>query len=167
RDIAWSIVTIKPSLDVYIKTVKLGADPLVAAKILGIDYKGELKERNMDLYEYNNWPPPETVYELVRLVVDKIYTYDTVKGLLIPKIAENPKVDVRSILPEKAENIEDIIDSVIREEEKAVKDYLSGKKQALNYLIGMVIRRVGKRAVDPRVIREALENKLSKLKSSM
>ena len=164
RDLAWSIVTVKHSTLLFMQAVKLGADPQVAARIIAVDYKGELRELGKDPYNPGNWPPPETILALSKLVTGRVYTYDTVKGLMLPKIALNPKVDVGSIMPERAESIDLVIDEVLRTEEKAVKDYLSGKSQALNYLVGAVIRKVGKRAVDPRVIRETVEEKLRKLK---
>lgn len=162
KDLAWSIVTVKHSALLFVQSVKLGADPQVIARIIAVDYKGELRELGKDPHDPRNWPPPETIYALSKLVTENIYTYDTVKGLMLPKIALNPTVDVSSITMEKAEDIEPIIDEVLRAEEKAVKDYFSGKSQALNYLVGAVIRKIGKRAVDPRAIRRAIEERLRK-----
>jgi len=50
-------------------------------------------------------------------------------------------------------------DAVILENTKAVSDYRAGKKEALNYLMGQVMRRMKGRA-DSKVIIEILSEKL-------
>jgi aspartyl-tRNA(Asn)/glutamyl-tRNA(Gln) amidotransferase subunit B len=100
------------------------------------------------------------VLELVKLTISGVYTYDTIKGLVIPALASNPQARLETILPERASDIDVAVEEVLREEVKAVRDYLQGKTQALNYLVGRVIRKIGRKAVDPRVIREALEKRI-------
>ncbi len=157
---AWSLLTTRPSLELFRKTVSLGGDPQLTARILAVDYKGELREQGKDPYDPSNWPPPETVLELVKLTISGVYTYDTIKGLVIPALASNPQARLETILPERASDIDVAVEEVLREEVKAVRDYLQGKTQALNYLVGRVIKKIGRKAVDPRVIREALEKRI-------
>ncbi|MCX8196202.1 MAG: Asp-tRNA(Asn)/Glu-tRNA(Gln) amidotransferase subunit GatB [Acidilobaceae archaeon] len=162
RELAWSMVTARPSLMLYLEAVERGADPQLAARIIAVDYKGELREREKDPHDPANWPSADTIVELSRLMKEGAYTYDAIKGIVLPKLAENPAADLKLLLPQRAENLEQVIEEVLKREERAVKDYLSGKAQALNYLVGAVIRAAGKRALDPRAIREAIERRLAK-----
>ncbi|MCX8165757.1 MAG: Asp-tRNA(Asn)/Glu-tRNA(Gln) amidotransferase subunit GatB [Acidilobaceae archaeon] len=162
KEMAWSLVTTRPALELFLQSVKRGADPQLSARLIAVDYKGELREKNRDPYDPSSWPATEYVTELVRLVKEGVYTYDAVKGIVLPKLAENPMVDLKSVLPQRAENLDSIIDEVLKREERAVKDYLSGKAQAMNYLVGAVIKATGKKALDPRAIREAIEKRLGR-----
>jgi Asp-tRNA(Asn)/Glu-tRNA(Gln) amidotransferase B subunit len=49
--------------------------------------------------------------------------------------------------PEKVDEsqLEFIAVQVIKENEKAVKDYKEGKKNALMFLVGMVVKKIGRR----------------------
>ncbi len=160
RDIAWSIVSVRYASQLFMESVKLGGSPQILARIIGIDYKGELREKGLDPYDASNWPPPTILKELSILVEKGEYTYDTIKGIVIPALAENPGASLEQVLPEKAVDVSSVVEQVLREESKAVEDYKSGNKKALNYLIGSVIRRIGKKAVDPRAIREELLKRL-------
>ncbi|MEB3860484.1 MAG: Asp-tRNA(Asn)/Glu-tRNA(Gln) amidotransferase subunit GatB, partial [Desulfurococcales archaeon] len=146
RDIAWSIVSVRHASRLFLESVKLGASPQILARIIGIDYKGELREAGLDPYNPSNWPPASTLKAISQLIEKGEYTYDTIKGLVIPVLARKPHASLSEILPEKAANVGQVVDQVLREERKAVEDYLSGNKKALNYLIGSVIKRIGKKA---------------------
>ncbi len=157
---AWSLISTRPALEVFRRAVSLGGDPQLLARMLAVDYKGELREQGKDPYDHLNWPPPDTVVELAKLILSGVYPYDTIKGLVIPALASNPRAKLETILPEKAGDLELAVEEVLKEEVKAVKDYLQGKTQALNYLVGRVIKKIGRKAVDPRVIREMLEKRI-------
>jgi aspartyl-tRNA(Asn)/glutamyl-tRNA(Gln) amidotransferase subunit B len=160
RDIAWSIVSVRHASQLFLEAVKLGGSPQVLARIIGIDYKGELREAGRDPHDPSNWPPASTLKELSQLAERGEYTYDTIKGLVIPALARNPRAALGEVLPEKAADIGRVVEQVLREESKAVEDYKAGNKKALNYLIGSVIKRIGRKAVDPRAIREELLRRL-------
>jgi len=53
--------------------------------------------------------------------------------------------------------IEDICKIVIKENPKVINDYKSGKKEALNFLIGIVMQKTDKRA-DFRLAKKILED---------
>jgi aspartyl-tRNA(Asn)/glutamyl-tRNA(Gln) amidotransferase subunit B len=57
---------------------------------------------------------------------------------------------------EGEDRIRDVVKKVVKEYEKAVSDYLSGRKEAINFLVGMVMKELKGRA-DPRKVRELLE----------
>jgi aspartyl-tRNA(Asn)/glutamyl-tRNA(Gln) amidotransferase subunit B len=51
------------------------------------------------------------------------------------------------------------IKEVIKENPQAIKDYKEGKKKALEYLIGQVLRKIRARA-DPKKIRELIKKNI-------
>jgi len=63
-------------------------------------------------------------------------------------------------IQELLEDIEDIIRTVVEENPGVVEDYKRGKKNAINRLVGEVMRRTGGRA-DARRVRKLLEELLS------
>jgi aspartyl-tRNA(Asn)/glutamyl-tRNA(Gln) amidotransferase subunit B len=60
-----------------------------------------------------------------------------------------------------AEEMEKAVLEVIKENERAVEDYKEGKKEALNFLVGRVIKKTRGRA-EPKEVREFLMEKISK-----
>ena len=165
EEVAWSIVQVKPSMEVFTRAVQLGGNPRILARMIGLDYKGELRERRKDPYDPSNWPPPEAMARLSRLVDEGEYIYDSIRGLVLPKLAEDPGRPIEEILPSKVDRIDELVDEVIREESKAVRDYLSGKEKALNYLVGAIVRRARGKAIDPREARKRLLDRLKSLES--
>ncbi|MEM3074513.1 MAG: Asp-tRNA(Asn)/Glu-tRNA(Gln) amidotransferase subunit GatB [Candidatus Pacearchaeota archaeon] len=54
-----------------------------------------------------------------------------------------------------------IIDEIIKNNEKAVKDYMEGEEKALNFLIGEIMK-LSNRRIDYKIAAEILKNKLKK-----
>ena len=153
REIAWSI-TQSPSLArLYLEARQHVGDRRLLARLVGVDLKGEILEAGGDP-DRARLPPAATIARLVRLVEEGRLPYDALRGLVVPRLVREPGAPLEELLPERAEVTIEQVRSVLREEERAVRDYLAGKKKALNYLVGAVIRRVGRRAVDPRRLRE-------------
>ncbi|MCE4600017.1 MAG: Asp-tRNA(Asn)/Glu-tRNA(Gln) amidotransferase subunit GatB [Desulfurococcales archaeon] len=162
REVAWSIIQVKHAANIFKAAAgREGVDPVVLARLIGVDYKGALKDLQRDPYDPGNWPGPETFSEIVLLVARGEYPLKAVTGLVVPRLAANPRARLEEVLPEKAGNLEEIVEEVIESFPKAVNDYRSGRGKALDFLVGQVIRRVGKRAVDPRLIREMIMDKLN------
>ena len=159
---AWSLVVTKPSARLFLRAVSIGSEPRLTARLLAIDLKGLIKKLGKDPDDEGSWPSPELVRDLVGLVVSGRYSYDEVKYKVLPAVAANPKADVLSLLPPRVSDVDSIVSEVLRSEPKAVKDYLSGKSEALDYLVGAVLKRAGG-SVDPRVVREAIARRLAAL----
>ncbi|HIE34382.1 MAG TPA: hypothetical protein EYP86_04525 [Candidatus Altiarchaeales archaeon] len=104
--------------------------------------------------------------ELLKLVEDKKITENTGKKILerIIDSGESPEVIVRNegLLTVRSEDkLSSIVDSVIEKNQEAIKDYLSGKREALNYLMGQVMREMRGRA-DPSIVIKLLKGKIEK-----
>lgn len=164
REVAWSITSIPAASKLYLEAVKAGGDPKILARMIGVDLKGELRERGKDPYEPVNWPDAGKLARLSKLVEKGEYTYDSIKGLVIPKLVSNPRASLDEILPQKVGDITPLVEEVLRSEKTAVQDYLAGKEKALNYLVGAVMRRARRRALDPRRVRSELLKRLEQMK---
>jgi aspartyl-tRNA(Asn)/glutamyl-tRNA(Gln) amidotransferase subunit B len=83
---------------------------------------------------------------------------------LLREGVENPRsfekiAEEEDLLKAEEGETEDIIETVIENEEEAVKDFRSGDDEALNYIVGQVMSESGGKA-DPRKTREKLEERL-------
>jgi len=98
--------------------------------------------------------------ELIKAVEKKAVTELKAKQILnefIPKsFSISKKKDISKI---KQDEIEKIVDKVIKQNKKAVDDYKAGEQNALNFLIGQVMQLSNRRA-DYKVAKEKLERKL-------
>ncbi|HSW48370.1 MAG TPA: Asp-tRNA(Asn)/Glu-tRNA(Gln) amidotransferase subunit GatB [Candidatus Saccharimonadales bacterium] len=88
----------------------------------------------------------------------------------------NKKIDIDEVLPaalvkaiistNQTDNIEEneldkIIDEVLKENQKVVADYLGGKENALMFLLGQTMKKIGKK-VDANIVKENILKKLKR-----
>jgi len=156
RRTAWSLVTVRPALTLFLSSVLEGAEPQIAARILAIDLKGLLRKLGKDVHSWSSWPPPSTIRVISEMIKEGVYTYDEVKYNILPRLAEDPSTNINVIMPRRASNIEETISAVLSREKKAVADFLSGKEKALDYLVGAVLKARRGEAVDPKSVRELI-----------
>lgn len=110
------------------------------------------------------------IEELNTLCVERTVLLSDVLGAVVnKKIAYEGKsskdlIDAFQALTSFSEMSEDIltkaIDEVMNEQSKAVADYKAGKTQVIGFLIGMVMKKVGK--IDPKVVQSLLIRSISK-----
>ena len=103
---------------------------------------------------------PEHFISLLKLVEQGKITELKAKDILRSWKTKSAEVKTHGLetISDKAE-IDKIIDKIIKENEKAVADYKSGQAQALNFLIGQVMKLTNKRA-DFATAKKLLEQKL-------
>ncbi|MEK6875217.1 MAG: Asp-tRNA(Asn)/Glu-tRNA(Gln) amidotransferase subunit GatB [Nanoarchaeota archaeon] len=104
----------------------------------------------------------EHFIELLKLVEEKIITELKAKEILnmfIPKSFSPIKEAKKHLKISEKSEIEKIVEQVIKENTNAVNDYKSGKKEAINFLMGQVMRLSNKRA-DYNIAKELLEKML-------
>ncbi len=135
-------------------------DPILAAKWLRRDLikvlhynKKELKEVKIDAKQ---------IIELLTLVKENKINDATAKDLLI-KLTEKPFSPMEYVGKQKLEMItsEDELESmckeVIKTNKEVVKDYKSGKQEAMNFLVGQVMR-LSKGKASPKETQKILKN---------
>ncbi|MEX2013293.1 MAG: hypothetical protein WD967_02715, partial [Candidatus Levyibacteriota bacterium] len=84
------------------------------------------------------------------IINKKINTEEILPAKLVKIILEDKKVED---IPTK--ELKKIIAEVISENEKAVREYKSGKENALQFLIGQTMKKIGKK-VDPSLVKNAI-----------
>ena len=105
---------------------------------------------------------PEHFIELLKMIEENIITSLKAKEILnkfIPK-SFSPKNEISKHATISSESeIEKIISEILKNNPKAVEDYKSGKSEALNFLLGQVMKNSNKRA-DSETARKILKEKL-------
>lgn len=139
------------------------ADPRLLANYLTSDVLGLIKEKNIDFK--NLKIKPEHLAHLIFFIQNGELTSRTAKDILAKMVesGEDPENIIKTgemqTMSDKGE-MEKIIEEIIKENEKSVEDYKKGKKNALQYIIGQVIKKTKGRA-DPKIVTEILEKKLN------
>ncbi|VVB84002.1 Aspartyl/glutamyl-tRNA(Asn/Gln) amidotransferase subunit B [uncultured archaeon] len=109
----------------------------------------------LSVLNYNKKEPeevdikPEHFIELLKLIEEKKITELKAKEILRSWKEESysPKQDAKSNSQiSNKDEIEKIAREIIKENEKAVQDFKSGKHESLNFLIGKVMQKTNKRA---------------------
>ncbi|WP_017981110.1 Asp-tRNA(Asn)/Glu-tRNA(Gln) amidotransferase subunit GatB [Methanocaldococcus villosus] len=106
--------------------------------------------------------------ELIKLIKDEVISQKIAKELIDELVINRGKKLPTEIVEEKGLKVikddnflEKAVEQAINENQKAVEDYLSGKKEALNFLVGQVMKLTKGRA-EPKKVVELLRQKLVK-----
>ncbi len=102
---------------------------------------------------------PEHFIELMKLLESRKITELKAKEILrkwIPKSFSPVKDAEKHSKISSSEELEEVCKKIMKENPNAVKDYKSGKKEALHFLIGKIMQATGKRA-DFSVVKNVLE----------
>jgi aspartyl-tRNA(Asn)/glutamyl-tRNA(Gln) amidotransferase subunit B len=159
------ILVLDPRMADYFEEVADKVEPKRAASWIVDVLRGELNYRGWDFrFAYECFSPGDMVKVLDYLLEDKITEKGAVE-IIRTKLDEGGDVD--RIIQEKGlsaiseeDKIRQICQEVVNKNPKAVEDYKNGKKAAINYLVGQVMKETRGRA-DPaecaEIIREILE----------
>jgi aspartyl-tRNA(Asn)/glutamyl-tRNA(Gln) amidotransferase subunit B len=150
-----------PEISKLFENLEESHDPERTASIL----TGELKKvlNYHDLRYSESGLEEEWIDYLLNMVEDDNISDRNAEKLLREGV-ENPRsfekiAEEEDLLKAEGDEIEEIIETVIENEEEAAKDFRSGDEEALNYLVGQVMSESGGKA-DPRKTREKLEERL-------
>ena len=107
---------------------------------------------------------PQHLIELLQMVLNDEITVKTAKKVmeLLPEKRTSPKKIIEELGLKKLRDdsaVAKACDEAIAENPKAVEDYLSGKKEALNFLVGQVMRKTRGRA-DPAKVLQMLKERV-------
>ncbi len=150
----------------YFEEVAREVNPKLAASWIVDVLRGELNYRSKDFsFAYERMEPEEMAILLKYFEKGEI-TEKGVVEVIRTKLDVGGKVE--EIIKEKGlfaipkEEVEKLCMEVIEKNPKAVEDYYSGKKQALNFLVGQVMKATRGRA-DPgetaKIVRSILDKK--------
>ena len=161
KDYAQILVKTKDLADLF-EEIAPKTDPLIAADWICREVLRQLNYRGIDIEESRL--NGKIILELVELLKNKTITENTGKKLLERVIdsGESPKAvaEKESLgIVSGAGELSVAADKAITANEAAVNDYRAGKKEALNYLMGQVMKEMKGRA-DSKVVIELLKTKL-------
>lgn len=127
-------------------------EPKIAVTWIVDILRGELNYRDLTFYECFEKFEPVEFAKLLKFFLEEKITEKGVVEVIRTKLDKGG--DIEKIITEKGlfaipkAEIEKFCREAIQENPKAVQDYLNGKKQALNFLVGQVMKKTRGRA-DP------------------
>ncbi|MDP8261015.1 MAG: Asp-tRNA(Asn)/Glu-tRNA(Gln) amidotransferase subunit GatB [Candidatus Kappaea frigidicola] len=153
----------KAMAEYYEKCLKILNEPKEIANWLIGPVLSELK--NIDKDFNTTKLDSQELIEMIKLVKENKVNAKKAKEEILPEIIENYK-KTNDVLKEKdilqvsdETELNAFIKQVISENEKSVNDYQQGKKSAIMYLVGQVMR-LSKGKADAQKVKELLEKKL-------
>jgi len=162
QTVANVIVSEKTFADLFEAVVK-EADPKLAATWFRTKLKKVLNYMKLSAAEVKF--TPGQMASLLRMVSDKKITPEQGELVLreLVKHPAEPQELLQRLGLERlgADELKAAVREVIRANEKAVRDFLAGKKEALNFLAGLV-QRLTKGRADPREVLKLLRVELEK-----
>lgn len=161
------VLTAKRSTaDFFEESARLCASPKAAANWIMGDLSRDLKLKNLDIR--SSPVTPENLAGLIQLIE---------KGTISGKMAKEVFLEMFStrstahqIVQSRAlsqlsdpSQIQDVVRKVIERNSNTVKDYFSGKKNAIVFLVGQVMKETQGRA-NPKMVNEMLIEEIEKLR---
>jgi aspartyl-tRNA(Asn)/glutamyl-tRNA(Gln) amidotransferase subunit B len=129
-----------------------------------VEFIGKVKEKNTTLFKLNL--PAKNIAMLVNLIED-----GTVTGKIAKEIAdimiEHPNKSPNIIIKENPdfrpinnEDIEPLVDKVLKENPQSIIDFKNGKDRAFGFLVGQVMK-LSKGKANPKIVNDLLNKKLN------
>lgn len=137
-------------------------NPELAALWISQEVNRQLNYRGIELRESKL--NAEIMRELLILLQEGDIT-DIVAKKLLERVIDTGESPIKVVEDEglgkvsREDRLEGVVEEVIKENPGAVKDYRSGKKESLNFLMGQVMGKM-KGSADHRVVGKLLEEKL-------
>ncbi len=156
----------KAVADYYEAVLAAGASADEASKFVINDCMREREERNLNFADFP--VAPEEIAKVIELVAAKTINVSIARQKLIPAIFESGKGAEELVKELNLAQVTDgdqigvAVDAAIRKNPKALEDYRAGKKNAVQFLIGQVMRETRGKA-NAGVVRELLQKKLDEL----
>ncbi len=157
------VITATPTLSDYFEScVKAYPHPKTISNWMMGDYMALLNARGIEPHEVEF--PPSYLVELLTLIDDGSISGKIAKDVL-EKSFQTGKPPRRVVEEEGLQQIsdegqiEDIVRKVIAENPSSVQDYKSGKKKALGFLVGQVMKATAGKA-NPQAVNEVLKKRL-------
>jgi len=138
---------------------KLGDARLCATWVADV-LKGELNYRSMSMREALRRITPEDFVKILRFMREGRITergaVEVIREMLDAGGSPEEIITRKGLVRMRDEEIDRVIREVIAENAPAVEDYRSGKREALNFLVGQVMKKTRGR-IDPKRAYEAIK----------
>ncbi len=137
------LVKEKNVADYYEDVLKTGASPLESANWMNTIVLGSVNKLEISIDEF--FIRPETLGKLIVMVEEGKINRNQAKNVMYEAVDNN--LDPLQIIKDRGmEQIQDddalkkIVENIVLSHEKEVADYLSGKTNAINFLLGQVMK---------------------------
>lgn len=156
------ITSYKKMADIFEETVKLCNNPKKVSNWLMVETMRLLKEEGIEPDELHF--SPKNLAELIKMVDDKVINISVAKEVFehIFKEDKDPMqyVEEHNLKSESNEDeLREIAQKVIEANPKSVEDYRGGKKKAMGFLVGQMMKETKGKA-DPGIINKVLQELL-------
>ncbi len=144
----------KESADFFDAAVQSGADPKSVANWLMVDLFGYLNANNMELADVKI--TPQGLGEMIQLI-EKGTISSKIAKTVFKEMVETGKAPGQIVEEQGLVQISDegelkrIVDEVVAANPQSVEDYKAGKKQAVGFLVGQVMKQTKGKANPPMV----------------
>lgn len=147
----------------YFEEVAKKTDPRMSATWIADVLKGELNYRDRDISEVK-FPPAYMIEILEKLISNEITDSGAVEIIrtILDHGGSPGEIMARKDLARIERGpVETAVQEVLREQLKAVSDFKNGRQEALNYLLGQVLKKTKGKA-DPNDVRRLILEELNK-----
>jgi aspartyl-tRNA(Asn)/glutamyl-tRNA(Gln) amidotransferase subunit B len=149
----------------FYEAVASKIDPKLSATWIADVLKGELNYRALSMREASTRISPDEFVAILQYLKQGVITErgatEIIRGVLDHGGTPKEIIEKKGLGSISSDAIETAIEMVIKENESAVQDYQAGKKAALNFLVGQVMKHTRGRA-EPKEVRTRLEEKLKR-----
>ena len=156
------IISNKEFSDFYDESVKVNSDYKQISNIMLVELMRHLNESEKSVSDLLF--SPADLAELVKMSTDGVVSKNAAKDIL--KIMFDSGAKPMSIAKENgfimdndASGLDDIVSNVLAENADSVESYRNGNEKVFGFLMGQVVRAVGKGA-NPKLIKDLLTEKL-------
>lgn len=164
KDEADIIIGDKALSDFYEEVVKYGTNPKIACNWILRDVLMNLKEKGIECSDMKL--SPIALHKIIKLIEDGKINI-TVARKVFNEVFDTGK-DPYEIVEEKGlsqisstDVLEKIIDDVLSKNTKSIEDFKNGKKQALGYIVGQVMKETKGKA-NPKLASQIIKSKITK-----
>ena len=157
KEIAYSLVSDKELSEAFEELCN-EFDPQLVSRWLSNVLKKELNYRNVRFKDSK-----VNLEELRKLFKEISSLSDPAVKMIIRLLVEGKSFDEakQELGLDKKVELDSLIDKIIKENQKAVQDYLNGNDKAINFMIGLILRE--HRGLDPKEIREKIIERINDL----
>ncbi|MCS3923144.1 Asp-tRNA(Asn)/Glu-tRNA(Gln) amidotransferase subunit GatB [Methanosalsum natronophilum] len=143
----------------FYEEVASEVNPKVAATWIADVLKGELNYRDLTIDACK----VEDIVQLVTMIMENKITdrsaVEVIRTLLDSGGNCMEIVEKKGLVKVEDNVVEQAVDDVLGENKNAINDYLNGKEQSLNFLVGQVMKKTRGRA-DPMIVRDIIANRI-------
>ena len=154
------LISDKDTCDYFDEVIKEGVSPKLAANWLLVDIQSILNKKNIQIKDFTI--KPTQLAQLIKLIEGGMVYNKQAREIFLLML--DGDVDLNTYINRKEPSINEeelfeVVIKVLDQNPNSISDYKNGKDKAIRYLVGQVIKEVGKNA-NPALINELVLKEL-------